>query len=79
MRGGSSFSAQVPCAGNVDVERVAAKVNGTVVEWSQVFEFEGVLGLDCVSPGRDLEFRTDDDLQWSIEGPIGLRWRSPRD
>ena len=79
VRGGASFSAQVPCTGSVDVERVGAKVEGAIVEWSQVFEFEGVLALDCLSPGRDLEFRTDDDLKWSIEGPIGLRWRSPRE
>jgi hypothetical protein len=79
VRGGSSFSAQVPCSGRVDVDHVAAKVDGAIVEWSQVFEFDGTLALDCVNPGRDLEFDTEDDLRWSIEGPIGLRWRSPRE
>ena len=77
VRGGASFSTQVPCEGRVDVGHVATKVRGSVVEWSQVFAFDGTLALDCLSPGRDLAFGTADDLEWSIEGPLGLRWRSP--
>ncbi len=69
--------AAVPCSGFAQLDRLRFAKGRAYASWSQVRELEGVVALECRGPGRDLLSGTEDDLQFTLEGTLQLRWRNP--
>ena len=72
------LSMRVPCHGAVTLQRVQPEMGGASWDWARLRRFDADLQLACTSFGRDLEWGTDDDLEWTLSGLVELRWQKPQ-